>query len=116
MIPGMNPKQLKKMERQMKKMGMDMKSIDDVEEVIIRCADKEIIITNADVSAMNVMGQETYQVTGTAVEVEREVELVIPDEDIEMVASTAGVSVEAAEEALRECGGDLAEAIMKLSN
>ncbi len=92
-----------------------MKNIEDVEEVIIRCADKEIIITEADVSSMNVMGQETFQITGNVVEVEREVELVIPDEDIEMVASTAGVSAEAAEEALRECGGDLAEAIMKLN-
>ncbi|MCQ2973120.1 MAG: Nascent polypeptide-associated complex protein, partial [archaeon] len=27
MIPGMNPKQMKKMERQMKKMGMDMKEL-----------------------------------------------------------------------------------------
>ena len=111
----MNPKQLKKMERQMKKMGMEMKNIEDVEEVIIRCADKEIIITQADVSSMNVMGQETFQITGNVVEVEREVELVIPDEDIEMVASTAGVSPETAEEALRECGGDLAEAILKLN-
>ena len=116
MIPGMNPKQLKKMERQMKKMGMEMKNIDDVEDVIIRCADKEIIITNAEVSTMNVMGQETYQITGNAVEVEREVELVIPDEDIEMVANTAGVSAADAEEALRATGGDLAEAILKLNS
>ncbi len=115
MIPGMNPKQMKKMERQMKKMGMDMKELKNVKEVVIRLEDKELVIPNADVSVMNVMGQETYQVTGKAVEVEIETELVIPEEDIEMVANQANVSAEEAEEALTECGGDLAEAIMKLT-
>ena len=104
MIPGMSPKQMKNMQRQMKKMGMDMKEIEGVQEVIIP----------ADVSLMTVMGQETYQVTGTAVEVEKEIE--IPEEDIEMVANTAGVSAADAEEALRETGGDLAEAILKLNS
>ena len=114
MIPGMNPKQLKNMQRQMKKMGMEMKDLEGVKEVIIRFEDKEIIISPADVNMMNVMGQETYQVTGTAVEVEKEIE--IPEEDIEMVANTAGVSAADAEEALRETGGDLAEAILKLQS
>ena len=54
-----------------------------------------------------------FVVTGTAVEVEKEIE--IPQEDIEMVANTAGVSAADAEEALRETGGDLAEAILKLN-
>ena len=40
MIPGMNAKQMKKMERQMKKMGMDMKDLKGVKEVIIRLEDK----------------------------------------------------------------------------
>ena len=63
MIPGMNAKQMKKMERQMKKMGMDMKDLKGVKEVIIRLEDKELVIPNAEVSLMNVMGQDTYQVT-----------------------------------------------------
>ncbi|WP_297979660.1 nascent polypeptide-associated complex protein [uncultured Methanobrevibacter sp.] len=115
MIPGMNPKQLKQMQRQMKKMGMDMKALEGAKEVIIRFEDKELIIADPEVNVMNVMGQENYQITGTAVEVELETELIIPDEDIEMVASTAGVSAADAEEALRETGGDLAEAILKLN-
>lgn len=115
MIPGMNPKQMKQMQRQMKKMGMDMKELKNVKEVIIRLEDKELIIPNAEVSLMNVMGQETYQVTGKAQEVEIEEELVIPDEDIEMVANQAGVSKEEAEQALIDTDGDLAEAILKLN-
>lgn len=115
MIPGMNPKQLKQMERQMKKMGMKMEDLKGVKEVIIRFEDKELYIANPEVNLMDVMGQETYQVTGKAVELELEVELTIPDEDIEMVASQAGVSNDKAEEALIESKGDLAEAILKLS-
>ena len=115
MIPGMNKKQMKQMERQMKKMGMKMEDIEGVQEVIIRFEDKELIIDNPSVSLMNVMGQETYQVDGEAREVEIEYEIEIPDEDVEMVANTAGVSENDAREALEECNGDLAEAIMKLN-
>jgi nascent polypeptide-associated complex subunit alpha len=116
MIPGMNPKQVKQMERQMKKMGMNMKDLPGVKEVIIRFEDKELIIEDAEVNLMSVMGQETYQVTGNAVEVELETELVIPEEDIEMVANQAKVSSEEAKKALIDAKGDLAEAILNLTN
>ena len=115
MMPGMNKKQMKQMERQMKKMGMKMEELQGVQEVIIRFEDKELIIDNPSVSQMNVMGQETYQVDGKAREVELEYEIEIPDEDVEMVANSAGVSQDKAREALEECKGDLAEAIMKLN-
>ena len=39
---------------------------------------------------------------------------IIPNEDIELVASQAGVSPDKAREALEECGGEPAEAIIKL--
>ena len=115
MIPGMNKKQMKQMERQMKKMGMKMEDLNGVTEVIIRFEDKELIIDNPSVSLMNVMGQETYQVEGQAREVELEYEIEIPDEDIEMVANQANVSVDEARQVLEDCKGDLAEAIMKLN-
>jgi nascent polypeptide-associated complex subunit alpha len=99
----------------MKKMGMKMEDLPDALEVIIRFEDKELIIDNPSVSLMNVMGQETYQIEGKAREVELEYEIEIPDEDVEMVASSAGVSLDKAREALEECKGDLAEAIMKLN-
>ena len=115
MIPGMNKKQMKQMERQMKKMGMKMEDLEGVREVIIRFDEKELIIDNPSVSLMNVMGQETYQIEGQAREVELEYEIEIPDEDIEMVANSANVSEDEARQALEECKGDLAEAIMKLN-
>ena len=116
MIPGMNKKQMKQMERQMKKMGMKMEDLEGVQEVTIRFEDKELIIDEPSVSLMNVMGQETYQIEGKAREVELEYEVEIPDEDIEMVANSANVSKEDAKAALEECKGDLAEAIMKLNS
>ncbi len=115
MIPGMNPKKMKQMERQMKKMGMKMDDVEGVEEVIIRCRDKDIIISPAEVNIMNVMGSDTYQITGNVREEEKEIVLEINDEDIELVANQVGVSKEVAEDALKEANGDLAEAIMKLN-
>jgi len=115
MIPGMNKKQMKQMERQMKKMGMKMEDLEGVHEVIIRFEDKELIIDEPSVSLMNVMGQETYQIEGKAREVDVEYEIEIPDDDIEMVANSANVSNEEARAALEECKGDLAEAIMRLN-
>ena len=115
MIPGMNKKQMKQMERQMKKMGMKMEELHGVTEVIIRFEDKELIIDDPFVSLMNVMGQETYQIEGKAREVELDYEIEIPEEDIEMVANQANVSADEAKQALVDCKGDLAEAIMKLN-
>ena len=111
----MNKKQMKQMERQMKKMGMKMEELEGAREVIIRFDEKELVIDNPSVSLMNVMGQETYQIEGQAREVELEYEVEIPDEDIEMVANSANVSQDEARAALEECKGDLAEAIMKLN-
>lgn len=123
MFPGgkINPKQLKQMERTMKKMGMNMKELKGVEEVVIVLKDKEIVLKNAEVSIMDAMGQKTYQVTGDAEERikgsgENTTENVeISEEDIELVASQTGKSISEAKKTLEECNGDLAEAIMRLS-
>jgi nascent polypeptide-associated complex subunit alpha len=115
MLPGMgmNPKQLKQMQRAMKQMGMDMKEVSGVKEVLIKFKDKEILIKNPKVNLMDFMGQKTYQITGKIRE--REIELDILDEDIELVASQAGVTKEEAKKALEDTNGDLAEAILRLS-
>ena len=118
---GFNPRQLKQMEKTMKKMGMKMEELEDVEEVVITLKDKEIVIQNPEVSIMNAMGQETYQVVGKAEERikgsgddETSTES-ISEEDIELVASQTGNTKQEAEEGLMKTGGDLAEAIMRLS-
>jgi nascent polypeptide-associated complex subunit alpha len=117
MLPGagMNPKQLKQMQRAMKQMGMDNKDIKGVTEVVIKFKTKEIVITNPKVNLMDFMGQQTYQVSGKIVENKIEAELVIPDDDIDLVSTQTGVSKEKALETLKETKGDLAEAILRLS-
>ncbi|BDZ68837.1 nascent polypeptide-associated complex protein [Methanobacterium ferruginis] len=117
MIPsaGMNPKQLKQMQRAMKQMGMDMKDVKGVSEVVIKFKNKEIVINNPKVNLMNFMGQDTYQISGKAKERKVEVELEIPDDDVELVATQTGVSQDEAREALKDANGDLAEAILRLS-
>ena len=117
MIPsaGMNPKQLKQMQRSMKQMGMDMKDVKGVTEVILKFKDKEIIITHPKVNLMDFMGQHTYQISGKEKENKIDVELDIPDDDVELVSTQTGASKEKALETLKETQGDLAEAIMRLS-
>lgn len=110
MIPGMNPR---KMQQMMKKMGIQQTEI-DAQEVIIRCADKEIIVHQPQVSKVNMMGQETLQIVGELEE--RPLGIAISDEDVETVAEQAGVSLEVAREALESTGGDLAQAILQLNN
>ncbi len=116
MIPGMggrgmNPAKVKQM---MKQMGINITEVNDVEQVIIRTSDKDIVFNDANVSIMNSQGVDTYQVVGTPEEVARELE--IPDDDIRLVAEQTGVSEGQARDALKNANGDLAEAIMALSS
>jgi nascent polypeptide-associated complex subunit alpha len=58
-------------------------------------------------------GMITYQVVGTPREIPRETR--IPEEDVALVAEQTGKSLDEARATLKETSGDLAEAIMKLS-
>ena len=110
MIPGMNPRQMK---MAMKRMGIQQQEI-DAKEVIIRLDDKEIVISNPNVSKVNMMGQETYQITGEEEERSLDATPDINEDDVQTVVDQTGVSEEQAKTAIEECDGDLAEAIMKL--
>jgi nascent polypeptide-associated complex subunit alpha len=108
---GMNPRKMKQM---MKQMGISIDEIEDVEEVIIRTPDKEIVFADAVVTVMNAQGNQSFQIVGTPEERPRGIS--IPDSDIELVVAQTGKSPEDAKAALEECNGDLAEAIVKLSS
>ena len=114
MMPGMgrmNPRMMKKLQKQLQNSTEEI----DASEVIIRTKEKEIYFSNPSVSAMNMMGQQSYQIVGEPQERSLgEQCTVIPQEDIELVASQAGVSEEDAKTALEECNGEPAEAIIKL--
>jgi len=106
----MNPRQMK---QAMKKMGINQEQI-DAQEVIIRLADKDIIIRNPDVAKVNMMGQETFQIVGEVTEQSRETAPEINEEDVQTVVDQTSVSREIARRAIEDANGDLAEAIMSL--
>lgn len=110
MIPGMNPR---KMEKMMKRMGIQQTEV-DANEVIIRGSEKEIIITEPQVSKVNMMGQETFQIVGNIEERELSTEPDINEDDVKTVMEQTNSTKEEAEEAIKEESGDLAAAIMKL--
>lgn len=97
----------------MKQMGIDVNEIEDVEEVIIRTPQKDIIFKDAQVTIMDARGMKTYQVMGTPQEVARETK--IPDSDVRLVMEQAKSNEADALNALKETKGDIAEAILKLS-
>lgn len=112
----MNPRQMKRMMRQL---GIDTEDISDVEEIVIKTASKDYVFYGATVTKMTVQGQTTFQILGEPRIVEKASqtapeEVTIPDEDVKLVAEKAGVSEEEARRALQECGGEPAEAIIRL--
>ena len=105
----------------MKKMGLSLNQMPDVEEVIIRTTTKDIVIGNPEVSMINVQGQRIFQISGVVTEKEKgkteevETKIKMPEEDVQLVAQQAHVSLERARAALEETKGDLAQAILLLS-
>jgi nascent polypeptide-associated complex subunit alpha len=108
---GMNPAKMKQM---MKQMGISIDEISDVEQVIIRTPEVDIVFNDANVTVMNAQGADTYQVVGTPEKVPRKLE--IPDDDVRLVAEQTGASESEARKALEQANGDLAEAILALSS
>ena len=98
----------------MKKLGMNVEQIEDVQSIVIRTPKGNYIFDTADVQAMTMQGVTTYQITGTPRFEEAAPE--IPKEDVTMVAAQANVPEERAREALVATKGDIAEAIMKLAS
>ena len=105
----------KQMKRMMKKMGMESEDI-DAEKVIIETSEKKLVFDDAQVVKMKVQGQSMFQVVGEPREEALEGKVLIPDEDVKMVAERTGVSEEEARKALEESDGEPAEAIIKLSS
>jgi nascent polypeptide-associated complex subunit alpha len=112
MIPNMNPRQMKKMMRQM---GMKMEELDATRVTITLTDGRDLIIEDPNVSKVTAMGQVTYQIVGEERIVESEPEpLEISEDDIKLVMAQTGAGEGDARRALEEAEGDLAGAIMKL--
>ncbi|OIO25932.1 hypothetical protein AUJ15_02390 [Candidatus Micrarchaeota archaeon CG1_02_55_41] len=107
MFPNVNPKQMGKL---MAQMGIKSEEI-DAERVVIEKRDgSKIIVKNPSVTKVSMKGQSpTLQVAGEITE-----EAGGEGGDAEIVAKETGCTIEQAEKALKESGGDLAQAIIKV--
>jgi nascent polypeptide-associated complex subunit alpha len=119
----MNPREQKRM---MQRMGMNMDSVPNVQQVIIRTDGKDIVIDEPEVTILHIQGQKMYQVIGGQVSEQAPTQLktgsaaalkpAFSEEDVQLVADQTGKSLDKAKEALEECGGDLAKAILLLQS
>lgn len=106
------------------KFGVNAKEVEDVKEVILKTSTKEVIIQNPIVTLFEAQGQKIFQIFGEKIEekvISKELELLredekISDEDVLLVAQQANVDFEEAKAALKECKGDLAQAILILAS
>jgi nascent polypeptide-associated complex subunit alpha len=114
MMPrNMNSRQLNQM---MKRFGINVKNIDNVEKVIIQTDTKEYVFDTAEVTVMEAQGQKTFQIIGEPIVKTRggDTETTLK-EDIKLIMEQTGKSEAEVQKALKETNGDLAEAILKLS-
>jgi nascent polypeptide-associated complex subunit alpha len=111
MMPGrINPRQMNQM---MKRLGINVKEIENVKKVIIQTDKKEYIFDDAEVTIMDAQGQKTYQISGRPKILDLKDE--INKEDIDLIIEQTGKTIEEAKKALEETNGDIAEAIIKLT-
>ena len=107
---GMDNRQTRRM---LEKMGMNLEEVPNVEEVIIKTKERDLIIKEPQVSQIKSKAMNMFQIIGNDTE---EIEKDIPvykEEDILLVSQQANVTPEEAQKALEETNGDLAQAILK---
>lgn len=121
----------RKMQQMMDQFGIDIDEL-DVEEVVIRTTEEDLVFDEAEAQRMNAQGQETYMVMGSPESVPHGEggsgdvadseggdgggggASAIPDADVEIVANRAGVPEDDARDALDATDGDLAAAVERL--
>lgn len=108
MFPNIDPK---KMQAVMKQMGLSQENIDAI-RVVIEKDDGKIIINNPSITKIKMQGQESFQISGDIEEVDNEK---FSEEDVRTVMEKTGCNEKKARETLEDTG-DLAEAIIKLSD
>ncbi|MFO1535970.1 MAG: nascent polypeptide-associated complex protein [Thermoplasmatota archaeon] len=137
MLPGMNGMDGRQVAMMMRKMGIEVSDVDDVREVVVRTREREYRFSNPTVSVMKAHGNETWQVQGKPKVTELAPQpkgahaqaatpaapaapvpaapVAIPDGDVRMVMEQTGKDHATAKQALEATGGDIAEAIVRLS-
>ena len=132
------------MRRKLQSQGIDNMENIESNRVIIKCADKEIIIENPQVIRLKQQGVTIHQIIGEPIEreltygeeeiltetveettdketdeeiIEEDIsDSAINQQDVKLVASQANVSEQEAKKALEDADGDLARAILNLQS
>jgi nascent polypeptide-associated complex subunit alpha len=115
MFPGINPK---KMQAMMKQLGIKQEDL-DAKRVIIEKEDGKIIIDNPSVTKVNMQGRATFQISGDIREEageneEEEKEKV--SKDIETIMEKTNKDKEEVALTLEKNNGDIAATILELSS
>jgi nascent polypeptide-associated complex subunit alpha len=96
-------------------MGLEMKDMGEIEEVVIRTETKELYLIKPQVVEMKGKDSTIFQVVATDIE-ERQKEVPsLREEDVVLVMQQASVSKDRAVQALTDSKGDLAQAIINLT-
>ncbi len=115
MIPNVDPRKLKSM---MSQMGIKTSEI-DADKVVISSGDKEIVITNPQVTRIEAQGSVSFQIGGDVEEHEKKLnpeDIEISEDDIMLVSQKTGINdQDLIKDTLKSTNGDIAEAILKLS-
>jgi nascent polypeptide-associated complex subunit alpha len=105
----------REMRRMLDKMGLEMKDLGDVEEVIIKTRTKEIFLNKPQIIEMKGKDSTIFQIVATSIEEAVKEVPSISEEDIILVMQQASVSRDKAVVALTESKGDIAQAILNLT-
>jgi nascent polypeptide-associated complex subunit alpha len=105
----------REMRRMLDKMGLDMTTLDNVEEVIIKTDKKELYLIKPQVIEMKGKDSTIFQIVTSDVEEKQREVPSFKEEDVILVMQQASVSREKAIQALTESKGDMAQAILSLT-
>lgn len=106
----------REMRRMLDKMGLEMKEMDSVEEVIIKTDTKELYLIKPQVVEMKGKDSTIFQVVASDIE-ERKKEIPsFKEEDVILVMQQANVTKEKAIQSLIDSNGDIAQAILGLTS
>jgi nascent polypeptide-associated complex subunit alpha len=105
----------REMRRMLDKMGLEMKDLGNIEEVIIKTETKELYLLKPQVVEMKGKDSTIFQVVATDIEEKQRDVPVLKEEDIILVMQQASVTREKAAQALIDAKGDMAQAILNLT-
>jgi nascent polypeptide-associated complex subunit alpha len=105
----------REMRRMLDKMGLEMKDLGDIEEVIIKTENKELYLIKPQVVEMKGKDSTIFQVVATDIEEKQREVPSLREEDIILVMQQANVLRERAVQALIDAKGDMAQAILTLT-